>query len=333
MDKRDILQSLFYGIPPITSIKAIYNKVKSDGITYNEVKTFVENQEVSQIYRKQPRIKYYFPIVAKEINEIWQIDIMDMSDIYTANDNIKYFFVSIDVFSRFVSVIPLKNKYANTIIEAMKESFIIMNGKPKIINSDNGSEFINNDFKKFIKDNNIEIKYVPAGDHKKLGIIDRFIRSLREKINKYLSMRNTSKYINVFSDIVNNYNDSYHSGIKKAPRDVENKDESIIKLTNRKYNKALSQETKFNIGDEVRFIKNRLTFQKGSTPKWSKQIHEIIAKTPHTYVLDNNQVYKYYELMKVNDVEIPAFMSSGKTREQIRKENKNKRAMAREGLL
>ena len=37
--------------------------------------------------------------------------------------------------------------------------------------------------------------------------------------------------------------------------------------------------------------------------------------------------------MKVNDVEIPAFMSTGKTREQIRKENKNKRAMAREGLL
>ena len=64
-----------------------------------------------------------------------------------------------------------------------------------------------------------------------------------------------------------------------------------------------------------------------------KTIHEIIAKTPHTYVLDNNQVYKYYELMKVNDVEIPAFMSSGKTREQIRKENKTKMAMVREGLL
>ena len=89
MDKRDILQSLFYGIPPITSIKAIYNKVKSDGITYNKVKTFVENQEVSQIYRKQPRIKYYFPIVAKEINEIWQIDIMDMSDIFIPAWNLK----------------------------------------------------------------------------------------------------------------------------------------------------------------------------------------------------------------------------------------------------
>ena len=53
------------------------NKVKSDGITYNKVKTFVENQ-VSQMYGEQPRIKYYFPNVAKEINEIWQIDMMDV---------------------------------------------------------------------------------------------------------------------------------------------------------------------------------------------------------------------------------------------------------------
>ena len=57
MDKRDILQSLLSGVPPITSIKATYTKVQSDGITYNEVKTFVENPEVSQIYIKQPRIK------------------------------------------------------------------------------------------------------------------------------------------------------------------------------------------------------------------------------------------------------------------------------------
>ena len=50
----------------------------------------------------------------------------------------KYVCVAIDACSRFVSVIPLKNKYANTFMEAMKESFI-MNGKPKLINSDNGS--------------------------------------------------------------------------------------------------------------------------------------------------------------------------------------------------
>ena len=87
--------------------------------------------------------------------------------VHSVNDNIKYFFVAIDVFSRFAVVIAMKNKLANTIIKAMKESFDVMVGKPKIINCDNGSEFINGNFKKFAKDNDIDISYVQVGDHKK----------------------------------------------------------------------------------------------------------------------------------------------------------------------
>ena len=107
--KRDVLQNVFYGNPPITSIKGIYDKVKQHGITYKDIKEFTKNQEVNQIYRRIPRVKHYFPIVARDINEIWQIDLMDMLDISTVNDNIKYFFVAVDVFSRFASVIPMKN--------------------------------------------------------------------------------------------------------------------------------------------------------------------------------------------------------------------------------
>ena len=329
----ETLQDLFYGIPPITSIKELYSKTKDTGITYKDVKEFVQNQEVNQLFKRQPRIKYYFPIVAKDINEIWQIDIMDMSDIHSVNDNIKYFFVAIDVFSRFAVVIAMKNKLANTIIKAMKESFDVMVGKPKIINCDNGSEFINGDFKKFAKDNDIDIRYVQVGDHKKLGIVDRFIRTLREKINKLLAIRNTTRYIDYISEIVDNYNDSFHSGIKNIPREVKNKDKDIIELTNRKYNKALKFEQKFDIGDKVRCIKNKTMFEKGSLPKWSKEIHEIIAKTPHTYLLDNNKTYKYYELQLITIVDIPEFEENTKSRTQIRRENKAKRDFQREELI
>ena len=329
----DTLKDLFYGIPPIISIKTLYNKVKDEGVTYEDVKEFVQNQEVNQLYRKQPRIKFYFPIVAKDINEIWQIDIMNMSDIYSVNDYIKYFFVAIDVFSRFAVVVAMKNKLANTIIKAMKESFDVMVGKPKIINCDNGSEFINSNFKKFAKENDIDIRYVHVGDHKKLGIVDRIIRTLREKINKLLLIRNTSRYIDYISEIVDTYNDSYHSGIKQIPRDVKNKDKDIIALTNRKYNKSLKDEQKFDIGDNVRYIKNKTLFEKGSLPKWSKEIHEIIAKTPHTYLLDNDKTYKYYELQLIKVVDIQEFEDKSKSRTQIRRENKAKKDFRREDLI
>ena len=100
------------------------------------------------------------------------------------------------------------------------------------MNCDNGSEWISTPFKKLCKDNIIQINYIDVGDHNKLGIVDRFVRTLRGMINKYMTMHNTTKYINVIDDLVENYNTSYHSGIKMIPDDVKNNDEKVIKLKN-----------------------------------------------------------------------------------------------------
>ena len=70
-------------------------------------------------------------------------------------------------------------------------------------------------------------------------------------------------------------------------------DEEVIELTRRKIEKAEKEETKFEIGDHVRFIINKKLFEKGTLPKWSKVVHKIISKTEHTYTLDNNKKYKY----------------------------------------
>ena len=64
--KRDILLNVFYGDPPITSIRGIYDKVKQNGITLKEIKEFTKNQEVNQMYRKIQRVKHYFPLLRKE---------------------------------------------------------------------------------------------------------------------------------------------------------------------------------------------------------------------------------------------------------------------------
>ena len=58
----------------------------------------------------------------------------------------------------------------------------------------------------------------------------------------------------------------------------------------------------FKKGQNVRFIKNKKMFAKGLSATWSKTIHKIIDRTEHTYILDNN-VFKYYELMPVDDIQ------------------------------
>ena len=326
-----LLEILFYSPnTQFTSIRSLYEQVKKRGITYNEVKEFVQKQEATQLFKRQKRIIHYFPIVAKHKYEIMQLDLIDMSDIASANENYKFLLACIDVFSRLAYIVPMKNKESRTVNDAIEE--IIELTSPIKIQCDNGKEFDNHSFKKMMKERGIDIQFIDVGDHKRLGIIDRFVRTLREKINKYMTMFNTTKYIDVLPKIISNYNSYYHSGIKKVPNDVEEDDEDVIKLTNKKYNKAKQEEIKFNNGDSVRYILNRKQFEKGTLAKWSKTVHKIISYTEHSYTLDNGKVYKYYELQKVNDVEKLERPSTEPTREQMRKARTSERRFNKEKL-
>ena len=213
----------------------------------------------------------------------------------------------------------------------MSQQKILDQTEPTIINSDNGSEFISAQFKNLLKNRGIEINYVDVGNHTKLGIVDRFVRTLGTKINTYLAMYNTNKYIDVLPKIVKNYNLSYHSGIKKVPAKVKNEDKDVINITNKHYNEAKREEIKFEINDLVRFIKNKEMFQKGTLPTWSIP-HRIIDKTEHSYKLNNGKSYMYYLLQKVNEVQKLDKPLQGPTREEIIKDRKAHRNFKKSGL-
>ena len=267
------------------SANKLYQKLKSHGITLQQIKTFLNKQETQQLHKQPIKIKHYFPIVAKYENEIFQIDLVDVSDISSTNDNYKWLLCAIDVFTRKAYTIAMKNKTSINVVNAMNK--IINIAKPKIINCDQGSEFISKEFKKLMSENNIEIRYVEVNDHHKLGVIDRFVRTLRKLINQYQTAFKTTRYINILDKLINNYNNSYHSGIKGIPNKPDA--DKLTKLNNNKYNKAKLEEIQFDINDNVRFLKNRIMFQKGSTPNLSSTMHKIGNRIEHMYTLDNGK--------------------------------------------
>ncbi len=313
-----------------TSIRNLYDAVRKEGVTLQEVKNYIQKQEVSQVFKKQKRVKHYFPIYAKHKFEILQIDLVDMSDISSANENYKYLLVAVDVFSRLSFAVPMKKKSIPTIVESMSEILDIT--EPKMINADKGSEWISREFKNLLRDRGITINYVDVGEHHKMGIVDRFVRTLREKINKYFTMYNTTKYINVLPQIIHGYNSSYHSGINKPPNKVDQEDEEVLEIMHKRYVKAKQEETKFNDGDIVRYVINRKAFEKKSLPKFSKTTHNIISHTEHTYTLDNGKSVKYYEIQLVKENEHVTREAKEPSREQLRRETHNERALRKEGL-
>ena len=116
-----ILYDAFYDPEQgMQSSTKLYRKLKNKGITLKQVNQFIENQEAHQLNRQPVRVKHYFPITSTYENEIMQIDLADMSDIATTNDNYKWLLCGIDTFTRKAYVIPLKNKTAVSVTTGMK---------------------------------------------------------------------------------------------------------------------------------------------------------------------------------------------------------------------
>ena len=329
--KEVLLWNLFYSVgAQFTSIKSLYDQVKNKGITYDEVRDFIQKQESSQLFKRKKRISHYFPITANFRFEILQIDLVDMSNIASANKNYKYLLVAIDVFSRYAFVYPLKSKSAEYISEVMNE--LVEETSPIIINTDLGSEFISSEFKKIMERQAIEINYIGVHEHKKIGIVDRFVKTLRQKINMYLTQYNTSKYIDVLQKIVDNYNNNYHTGIKKIPAEVTNTDTHIKRINIQKINKASKEEDIYNVGQKVRYIKNRETFTKGTLPSWSKTVHTIVSSSSHSYTLDNGIVRKYYEIQPITVVQKLNKLQEGPSREEMKKDKGIQRKLRSENI-
>ena len=100
-------------------------------------------------------------------------------------------------------------------------------------------------------------------------VAERFIRTLKAKIYKYMTSLLKNAYIDKLDDIMSEYNNTYHRTIKMKPVDV--KDNTYIDSTALHSNKDLT----FKVGDHVRISKYKNIFAKGCTPNWSEDVFVI----------------------------------------------------------
>ena len=100
-------------------------------------------------------------------------------------------------------------------------------------------------------------------------IAERFIRTFKNKIYKYMTLRSKNVYIDKLDYIVNEYNNTYHRTIKMKPIDV--KDNTYIDFGK----EVNDNDPKFKVGDHVRISKYKNIFAKGYTPNWSEEVFVI----------------------------------------------------------
>ena len=152
-------------------------------------------------------------------DNIWGVDLGDMSLISKFNKGIKYLLCVIDLFSKYAWVFGLKNKKRDHIVERFQKILDSSGRKPNKIWVDHGSEFYNNKFKGFLKENDIKM-YSTHNEGKSERFAERFIKTLENKICKHMTYIGKKIYFDVLDDIVKRYNHTVHSSIKMKLKDV-----------------------------------------------------------------------------------------------------------------
>ena len=157
-------------------------------------------------------------------DNIWGADLADMQLISKFNKGFRFLLCVIDVSSKYAWVLPLKDKKGVSIVNAFQKIFEKSPRKPNKISVDKGNEFYNSSFKKWFKDNDIEM-YLVHNEGKSV-VAERFIRTLKTKIDKHMTSVSKNVYIHKLDNIVDEYNNTYHRTNKMKPVDV--KDDTCI---------------------------------------------------------------------------------------------------------
>ena len=115
------------------------------------------------------------------------------------NKGIRFLLCVIDIFSKYAWVVPLKDKNDISIVKAFQSILKQSNRKPNKIWLDKGSEFCNAYFKKWLRDN---IVMYSTHNEGKSVVAQRFIRTIKSKIDKYMTSISKNVYIDKLDDIV-----------------------------------------------------------------------------------------------------------------------------------
>ena len=217
------------------------------------------------------------------IDKIWAADLADMTALSEDNEGVNFLLLVIDIFSKYGYLVPLKNKKGKTVANALKTIF--KERKPEKLWTDKGREFYNKDVKDLVELYSTE-------NEEKSSIVERWIRTMKEKIWKYFTDNNTYNYMDVLPDLVKDYNNTVHSSTKLTPIDASKKKNELTVWRNLYPDRYKINDItpKFSVGDRVLITKKKKVFEKGYTTRWTEEIFtikEIQNTDPITYKLED----------------------------------------------
>ena len=223
------------------------------------------------------------------------------------NDGYGFFCVFIDIFSRYLYTRPMKTLSGQEMVNTTRSVINESEDKPDILRTDQGSEYKNKDFRKFVREEGI--KHIFTFYETKANYAERVIKSIKLKIRKYLTSKETFRWIDVLQDLTFSYNNSFHRMIRMTPSEAQSSDPyelwknqyaDQVRKGERNSKTRYPKIFKFKLGDRVKISYLKKTFDREYSEKWTGEIFTIIERKinqgiPMYRIKDyNNEIIESY---------------------------------------
>jgi transposase InsO family protein len=267
----------------------IRDKYGDKAMSRRQIADWLKQQEINQIYTPSKGKAKTIKSSMTTPNKILGMDLVNMEKFQVRG--FKYLLNCIDMSSRFLYSVALKNKTDKEVLDGFKK--IYNKSKIKAIRSDNGSEFINKKFVDYLEKNGIKQILGEAGKPQSNGMIERANGSIKELIQKSIEMNENFDWAKNLNKLIDNINNSQHRITGFTPKEIQtafkNNDKVVLdeafdtELKKKKPN--ISREV-FEVGDLVRIHKP----SDKTRQVWSNEVYEIekVFKPKKSY-----SVYEY----------------------------------------
>jgi len=184
-----------------------------------DVVTFLEGNRTYTLF-KDRRINYErSKIIPAGFLSDLHVDLGDFQSLSRTNKGHRFMLVAVDVLSRRVFAAAIKSKKFIDVRDGFEQVFKQMPYLPQQIFSDRGMEFESGEVRQYFKEKGI-LKLKANASHIKASFAERMIRTIKDKLYRYFSEKNTTDWINVIGKITHSINSSICRSTGKKPNDM-----------------------------------------------------------------------------------------------------------------
>ncbi len=301
----DQMLDQLYTANPWKTVGKFFPIASKFGYSKAQVQQFLRDRVVHDKQRLNPR-RYHLPIFGKQFGS-YQFDTL----VQSRGSSVPAFLVLININSRKGYAIPMSNKGSSEVLSALNHFFSVADVKPVAMTSDQDPAYLTEAVTNFFIEHEIDYRTTEDNNHNILGVINRFIRTLRDL--------NASRDFTVESmtKVIDAYNSTKHRSTGIAPNDFTEADNDAYVIKMLEQTEAVQSQNDFRLqpGDKVRIVLEKAVIGK-KRANLSQDHYLVDSISGNGYLIkaadDSVGYYPRHRLVKNGDGKFAATLNNDK---------------------